>query len=114
MSILFNDGNGNFLDGPVSANEDIVSEAGCVIDVYPNPCRDYVSFKTGETDTEELSINIFNIRGQLIDTLSASSGDQPIWNLKDRNGKRVESGIYLLRVYEQGNYIGSRKLMVIK
>jgi len=114
MSVLFNDGNGNFLDGPVSANEDHVSEPCRVIDVYPNPCRDYVSFKTGEPGTEELSIDIFNIRGQLIDTLTTPSGDQLGWDLKDRSGARVNSGIYLLRVFEKGSYKGSRKLMVIK
>jgi len=114
MSILFNDGNGNFLDEPASENEDFASVPGRVIDVFPNPCQNHVCFKTGKTDSAQVSIKIYNLKGQLINTLSVPARDQVVWDLKDRHGKRVESGLYLYRVYESGRHTGTNKLIVIR
>jgi len=114
MSILFNDGNGNFLDGPVSENEDSTLEPGRAIDVFPNPCHDYVCFKAGKTESAQVSIKIYNLKGQLLNALCVPARDQVVWDLKDRYGKRVESGLYLYRVYESGRHTGTNKLIVIK
>nr|MBP7206195.1 T9SS type A sorting domain-containing protein [Candidatus Cloacimonadota bacterium] len=86
---------------------------GRVIDVFPNPCQNYVCFKAGKTESAQVSIKIYNLKGQLINTLYVPARDQVVWDLKDRHGKRVESGLYLYRIYESGRHTGTNKLIVI-
>jgi len=58
-------------------------------------------------------VTIFNILGQKIKTLHGDSGNAIDWDLKDRHGRRVTSGIYFFKVKAQGfNYTG--KITVLR
>lgn len=74
---------------------------------YPNPTNDIVNFvyeHNRPDEVLELTANIYDLQGQLLWTstkqvLSQYSRTEPIvWNLKDDNGHRVRSGIYLMRM----------------
>ena len=114
MSVLFNDGNGNFLDGPVSVNEDIMSSDSFIVNAFPNPCKGYVCFETNNHNSAPTSIKIYNLKGQFIKSVSVAKGYEAFWDLNDRNGETIESGIYLYQVYEGERLLGANKLIVIK
>lgn len=68
--------------------------------VYPNP----ISLKNHSTAvisniTQVAQIQIFNLQGNLINTLQERDGNGGVeWDLKDSQGKIVKSGIYLYQV----------------
>ena len=66
---------------------------------YPNPFNQQtkISYQLGETS--DVNLSIFNINGQLVNTLVNSKqiagSHEVIWNGKDENGKDVGSGLYI-------------------
>ena len=110
-----------------SAENDLISEPVVLLQNYPNPFNPAVagaghspattiSFFTAES-TECAEIEIYNIKGQLIKSftnlmLSNNSGSV-VWDGKDKNGKTVESGIYLYRLKGMEKSV-TRKMIIIK
>jgi hypothetical protein len=88
----------------VGVEDDIETPAlSPMITAYPNPMRDHLSIKLTQddgADRDENSIDIFNIKGQLICTLKMTKGET-VWDGKDSGGKPCPKGIYLLR-YQYG------------
>jgi len=74
--------------------------------VYPNPWRSdrgYPSQMTFDQMTPNSTVKIFTISAHYVRTLQAPSGSVP-WDLKNENGDRVASGIYLfLATDDHGN-----------
>ena len=93
--------NGNY----VGVEDDIETPAlSPMITAYPNPMRDNLSIKLTQddgADRDENSIDIFNIKGQLIRSLKLTKGET-VWDGKDSGGKPCPKGIYLLR-YQYGS-----------
>ncbi len=114
ISILFNDGNGNFGDNPVSVNEDIITPESCLVKAFPNPCKSFVSFEANISTLHQIDVKIYNLKGQLIKTLNIPSGSKVLWDLSDRHGKGVGSGLYLYKVYEGDHLIDTDKLIIYK
>ncbi|MCB5280209.1 MAG: T9SS type A sorting domain-containing protein [Candidatus Cloacimonetes bacterium] len=73
------------------------------ISAYPNPMKDEVTIKIKQdvqSHSPDNSIDIFNIKGQLIRSLKLTKGET-VWDGKDSGGKPCPKGIYLLR-YQYG------------
>ncbi len=68
-----------------------------LISVYPNPFGQDLHLKSAET--REMKVTVYNQRGQRVAVLQGR--DELTWNTRDRKGKPVAPGIYLLKV-EQG------------
>lgn len=83
--------NDDQLQGPVSA-----------LTAYPNPFNPDVSISFALARAETASVEIFNLRGQKVNTLAdgrlASGKHVLIWNGKDERGNSVASGIYFARI----------------
>ncbi len=68
--------------------------------VYPNPYsissnQDYVTLAN---ITREASIDIYNLSGQFLINIKETNGNGGVeWNLKDKNGNKVPTGIYIFR-----------------
>lgn len=84
--------------------------------VHPNPfdLQTNIQFKTGNPG--KLRLEVYNLRGQRIKTLidesiQAGLHDQT-WDGKDTNGKPVASGVYFLRLAQDGQ-IKTRKLLLL-
>jgi len=84
------------------------------IKVYPNP------FKPSEGHTEitftnlpsGASVKIFHIEGRIIATLKEAAGEVK-WEVKDSEGNKVSSGLYLYRIEsDKGNQTG--KVVIIR
>jgi hypothetical protein len=85
--------------------------------VYPNPCYTSKNYQlTFAGLTENVTIKIFNITGELVRTLQKNDkGDKTNWDLKNEAGEKVASGIYIYLVID--NDTGERtcgKLGVVR
>ncbi|MEQ9426575.1 MAG: type IX secretion system sortase PorU [Cyclobacteriaceae bacterium] len=74
---------------------------------YPNPLTDFTTFSFSHerlSETLDITIDIFNMRGELIRRLDTSvfdtSGtiDNINWDRSDENGNRVRNGLYVYRI----------------
>ncbi|MCF7913516.1 MAG: hypothetical protein K9M99_13430 [Candidatus Cloacimonetes bacterium] len=96
--------------------------------VYPNPLipdklrygRAKILWQ-GEV-SEDLSFEIFNIKGQRVRELKSNVGKREtgggsriaVWDLCDEAGKTVSSGVYFVRVKAEAEYVAQRKVTVVK
>ncbi|MDD3627855.1 MAG: metallophosphoesterase [bacterium] len=82
------------------------------VKIYPNPVKNGVCFF--EIDYKEryilqTEIEIYSISGELINTININSPGTYTWNLTNKNGKPISSGIYLLQIKTKGdNYSKTR------
>ncbi|HQQ67857.1 MAG TPA: T9SS type A sorting domain-containing protein, partial [Candidatus Cloacimonadota bacterium] len=104
LSIRYCYGDGNFLETPVSNQDEVIPSTTHIIQCYPNPCVDFVNFKTKSNDPNT-SYTIYNIKGQAVKHLKFP-GQEYQWDLTDDKGLKLESGMYLLRSRnQQGDYV---------
>lgn len=84
---------------------------------YPNPFNPTTSVAFALSKAGNVSLHIYNLKGQLVKTLV--KGNLPagrhnlIWNGKDNHGKNVSSGMYLYRL-ETAGYTKTMKAMLLK
>ncbi len=103
-----------------SSNNDLLSPALGTLSVfpgYPNPFRNSTSFTVHSKQSHiPLEVAIYNIRGQLVNTLYrgiTSSTSTITWDGSDMLGKSVSSGIYFLKA-KQGKESVSCKVLRLK
>lgn len=107
-------GNTNLLETTV-ANDDVPTPHSQVIfKAYPNPFNPNVNFeiKTKPYD-QALFIDIFNIKGQKIETLRLSSEQQKNGKVQ-WNSDHLSSGIYICQLRSTQKLLSSRKISLIK
>jgi len=85
---------------------------------YPNPFNPSTTIRFSLAESGPASIDIFNLRGQLVRNLlqnqALPSGNHSVtWNGLDSHGKPVASGIYLCRMSSGGRAV-SRKMVLSK
>jgi hypothetical protein len=83
---------------------------------YPNPFNPSTNVQYGLPETEHVRIMIFSLLGQEIAEL-ANSVQSPgthhtVWNGKDRQGKDVPSGIYLIRLQAGSNQLVKKAMLL--
>ena len=87
-----------------------------LISNYPNPFNPTTTISYSLPAEGEVSIKIYNIKGQQVKQLV--NGSQPegyydvVWNGKDAAGKQVSSGIYYYRLKACGKTINKKMLML--
>ncbi|MFA7056221.1 MAG: chitobiase/beta-hexosaminidase C-terminal domain-containing protein [Candidatus Cloacimonadales bacterium] len=73
-----------------------------LVNVYPNPFNPTTSVSFYMERPENIKINIYNIKGQLITNLLnesfARGFHNVLWNGKDTNGRDCASGVYFFRM----------------
>jgi hypothetical protein len=84
------------------------------IAVFPNPAVNGTKFSFTLPNGETYRINIYDITGRKVKTLSgtASGTDESVeWNLRNEEGMRVSSGVYLYR-FESPKTKGTGKIII--
>jgi agmatine deiminase len=111
--------------GPVSNNDQAtVYSHDMFLGVYPNPASlrymsdsNAVSLKYHQESQHEILFEIYNIKGQLVRTISNKGGklDNGItaWNGKDLKGIKVKPGLYFVRM-RSGSITQTHKMVVIE
>jgi len=91
-------------DIPTSIDPDNPNMFDLTLTNYPNPFIASTTIKfTAKQSYRNAKINVYNVRGQLVNTLDVQAGEQPTqgyatWNGKDLNGNDVANGIYFYKV----------------
>jgi hypothetical protein len=84
---------------------------------YPNPFNPETTIKFGLNKDEHVMIEIYNIRGQRINTLindqMRAGYHQVVWNGRCEIGNQVGSGIYFYRL-KAGEYQSVRRMLQMK
>ena len=107
------------VNGYIVANEDNVAQvnATVLLGSYPNPFTAQTSITYDMKNDEQVTIEIYNQKGQKVKTLINSrekSGNHTVtWKGDDENGKPVSNGIYLYRM-TSGTYSSSKKMILLK
>jgi hypothetical protein len=84
---------------------------------YPNPFNPSTKIEWSIPRAGDLSIKVFNVRGELVKTLvqgtvTETAGTE-IWNGKDSSGKDVASGVYFYEV-RSGSHVKVSKMALVK
>ena len=83
---------------------------------YPNPFNPETTIKLSLPDNRIVRIDIFNIRGQRVNTLLNENLNQGhhniIWNGTDSQGREVSSGIYFYKIIAGTETITNRMLLM--
>jgi hypothetical protein len=103
-------------------SESEVAESEVVTDYaleqnYPNPFNPATVISFQLPVTSEVSLAIYNLRGQLVKQLVAgemkAGRHRVVWDARDAQGRRVASGAYLY-VLKAGEFTAQRKLVLMK
>lgn len=107
-------GSANFILAAVSSEEDEVVEDAQQIRIWPNPVSNIANISFSAKSDLETQLKIYNLKGQLVRSLSLGRGSQDMsWDVKDEAGRRLASGVYYLS-WRQGDIHGSRKLLILR
>ena len=101
---------------------DVIPEKSALLQNYPNPFNPETWIPYQLPQDTDVTISIYNIKGQLIRTLRL--GQKPAgmyiskeraahWNGRDEHGEMVSSGVYFYSI-EARNFRATRKLVVAK
>ena len=97
LTILYNDGDGNFLDEPqVSAENYELEIANYKLSNYPNPFNNSTTifYQLCSKQNEQISLEIYNIKGQKVfSKMNLPSVGSVSWNCETQT-----SGIYLIKI----------------
>ncbi len=88
---------------PTSTDDPVMVPSALSISCFPNPFTDTISLKVKSPVSQQVRINIYNIKGQKVKTLqlSTQSGTgQIIWNGQDDKGLPVAQGVYFARIVD--------------
>nr|MDK2851063.1 serine protease [Candidatus Cloacimonadota bacterium] len=84
---------------------------------YPNPFNPQTTLSFNLKEAGEVSLDIYNQRGQKVRSLVNSKMDagehKIVWNGTDDNGRNVSSGLYFYRL-KSGKYSSTRKMIMMK
>ncbi|MBC8485376.1 MAG: T9SS type A sorting domain-containing protein [Bacteroidetes bacterium] len=114
LNIKFNDGQGNFIDNPITkikTNSISNNEISC----FPNPFISDVNFKLKLINNSTIILSIYDMQGTIIFDLikkTTKGGSHNItWGGNNFNNAPVKSGTYVARLKVNGNYYNSVKLI---
>lgn len=96
---------------------DVVPNEFCLMQNYPNPFNPATQFKFNLILPAQVTIQVFNVLGQLITTLLDEVKPAGIhtvsWDGSDDNGQAVKSGVYTYRIIA-GNEVAARQMILLK
>ncbi len=85
---------------------------------YPNPFNPSTSIKLELAEAGKVELVIYNIKGQkvktLLDCTTTAGIFNCIWNGKERGGKRVASGEYIVKLKVNGEEKAVRKMLLLR
>ena len=99
-----------------SAENDVVA-ATKLNNNYPNPFNPTTTISFSLKETGYVTIDIYNIRGQLVKTLVNGEFDdahhEVVWDGKDNSGKNTGSGVYFYKM-KAGKFAQTKKMILMK
>lgn len=97
--------------------DDNVAIPEVIVSSYPNPFNLQTNIRFDIPKTGQVTLQIYNIKGQLIRTLvneiKSAGGHEVIWNGRDKYGEDVSGGIYFYKI-SSGKFSSTRKIILMK
>lgn len=104
-------------DGTAIDDENQLPIPDITTTIYPNPFADHASIGIKTTHSTELTLKVYNLKGELIKNIYAGkalTGLQTYtWDAKDNHSKRCPAGIYLLKTTAVSGQ-NTQKLLLLK
>jgi len=111
----------------VESNEDLIEVSDILLTNYPNPFNPSteIRFESITELNENAEIEIYNVKGQKIKSLSVSfpeyigtQDDKTVmsvtWDGTDQNSNPISSGLYFATLKSGGKVLANRKMMLLK
>jgi len=93
-------------------SEDLLVQNYKVGSAYPNPFNPSATLDYSLTETNDVNVDIFNMKGEKITSLFNGEQAAGAYSLT-WNAENINSGIYILRV-SIGNHLETQKLLLVK
>jgi hypothetical protein len=115
-------GEGNIPVITKNGSIEILHDRNLLLTNYPNPFNPETWIPYQLAQTAEVTISIYNAKGQLIRTLNLgvkpagmyiTQDKAAYWDGMDKNGEEVASGLYFYTL-KAGRFQATRKMLVIK
>ncbi|MCD4729243.1 MAG: FG-GAP-like repeat-containing protein [Bacteroidales bacterium] len=115
LKVLFNDGNGNFQENPITYIQQPETYNKNKLSYYPNPFNTELNIKYKIKESSFVENSVFNLSGELIRVLTnkqQKGGNHLIkWDGLDYGGKPCKPGPYLLTFKVNGIICKSTKII---
>jgi len=116
LKILFNDGNGNFVENPITqVNTPNSKIQNSNLGGYPNPFTDETTIEFYLEEKTYAEISIYDLSGKEVKNLihnNTKGGSNTIkWDGLDNGGKPCKPGPYLLTLKVNGNVLQTIKII---
>ena len=101
----------------VSAEDETAENSRIIFSNYPNPFRysTKISFNISRKDARNAEIEIYNIKGQKIRRFSIDNSQFSInWDGKDKNNRKVASGIYFFDLKINDKKLAVKKALLLR
>ncbi len=102
---------------PNAEDNNVINPVTELLGNYPNPFNPETAIRFQLSETGDVDINIYNVRGQLVKTLSEknlSTGEHElVWRGKDNSGRPVSSGIYFYK-FGSSKRTTAKKMVLMK
>ncbi len=113
VEILFNDGQGNFVDNPLTSIENNpVTNTETKFINYPNPFTNTTNIQFSlPKNANNPVLNIYDIYGKVIRQYNIADKNIQQWDGRDKKGRKVSAGIYLYNI-NYGKYSSKFKKLL--
>lgn len=116
VEILFNDGNGNFVDYPLNTDENILSENNIGFINYPNPFTISTTFEFDIYESSQVELSVYDLSGRLIDNIlneKLNTGTHKVkWDGQNNASQACKPGPYIAYLRVNGQVLQSIKLII--
>lgn len=97
-----------------SPNIDEAQETATIeLQVFPNPVCSGQLITISSQAKQPMVLDIFNMRGQKVRTLLTDRSGQITWNLLTRDGRKVSTGLYIIKLQDNVN-TKPKKFLLLK
>jgi len=87
------------------------------LNCYPNPFNPELTISFNLEETQDVKLNVFNVKGQKVKTLVSElfrpDAYNIVWKGADNSGNQVSSGVYYIRL-QVGDDLVNRKVILMK
>lgn len=116
LRVLFNDGQGNFVDDPIITKTEYPEAVGSRYICYPNPFSTTINFRGNTNVNSEINLSIYDLAGNLVYEASEFSykGQYSLtWDATNVANQKVNPGTYLVVIYVNDTFFKSIKILLI-
>jgi hypothetical protein len=114
LTILFNDGSGNFLPDPVRTTK--YKTETTQLSCYPNPFHQQTTISFTLTEKTDVKLFVYDMQGNkvagLLNTELAPGRHKMVWNGTKDNNEKCMPGMYLIKMTYNNRKILTKKIIL--